>query len=75
MPIQISYLKISKYSKKDSKIQMTFKSYSDHTVPIFTDLKILNLFKLNEYLISSFMFRYFHMHNLPEIFTEYQFCD
>ena len=50
---------------------MTFKSYSDHTEPIFTDLKILNLFKLNEYLISSFMFQYFHMHNLPEIFTEY----
>ncbi len=50
---------------------MAFKSYSDHTEPIFTDLKILNLFKVNDYLISSFMLRYFHMHNLPEIFTEY----
>ncbi len=50
---------------------MTFKSYSDHTEPIFTSLKILNFFKLNEYLVSSFMFRYFHMHNLPEIFNEY----
>ncbi len=29
---------------------MTFKSYSDHTEPIFNDLKILNLYKLNEYL-------------------------
>jgi hypothetical protein len=28
---------------------MTFKSYSDHTEPIFNDLKILNLYKLNEY--------------------------
>ena len=35
---------------------MTFKSYSDHTEPIFTSLKILNFFKLNEYLVSSFMF-------------------
>ena len=26
---------------------MTFKSYSDHTEPIFNDLKILNLYKLN----------------------------
>ena len=31
---------------------MTFKSYSDHTEPIFNDLKILNLYKLNEYLTS-----------------------
>ena len=50
---------------------MTFKSYSEHTEPIFSDLKILNLQKLNEYLTSSFMFRYFHLHNLPEIFTDY----
>ncbi len=50
---------------------MTFKSYSDHTEPFFNDLKILNLYKLNEYLTSTFMFRYFHLHNLPEIFTNY----
>ena len=50
---------------------MTFKSYSDHTEPIFNDLKILNVYKLNEYLTSSFMFRYFHLNNLPEIFTNY----
>ena len=50
---------------------MTFKSSSEHTEPIFNDLKILNLSKLSEYLISSFMFRYFHLHNLPEIFNDY----
>ena len=50
---------------------MTFKSYSEHTEPIFNDLKILNLSKLNEYIISSFMFRYFHLRNLPEIFNDY----
>ena len=52
---------------------MTFKSYSDHTESIFTDLKILNLFKLNEYLTSSFMFRYFHLNDLPDIFTDYSY--
>ena len=50
---------------------MTFKSYSEHTEPIVNDLKILNQQKLNEYLTSSFMFRYFHLHNLSEIFTDY----
>ena len=50
---------------------MTFKSYSDHIEPIFNELKILNLFKLNEYLTSSFMFRYCHLNNLPDIFTDY----
>ena len=50
---------------------MTFKSYSDHTKPIFSDLKILNLYKLNEYLTSLFVFRYFHLHNLSEIFKDY----
>ena len=34
---------------------MAFKSYSEHTEPIFNDLKILNLSKLNEYLTSSFI--------------------
>jgi hypothetical protein len=50
---------------------MTFKSYFDHTEPIFNDLKILNLYKLNEYLTSLFMFRYFHLQNLPKIFNNY----
>ena len=50
---------------------MTFKSYFDHTEPIFNDLKILNLYKLNDFLTSLFMFRYFHLQNLPEIFDKY----
>ena len=63
-------IKLVNIQKKVVRL-MTFKSYSEHTEPIFNDLKILNLSKLNEYLISSFMFRYFHLHNLPEIFTDY----
>ena len=50
---------------------MSFKSYHDHTKPIFTDLKILNLHKLNDYLTCQFMFRYFNFQNLPEVFTDY----
>jgi hypothetical protein len=50
---------------------ITFKSYSDHTEPIFSDLNILNLYKLNDFLTSLFMFRYFNLQNLPEIFDKY----
>ncbi len=49
---------------------MTFKSYFDHTEPIFSDLSILNLCKLNEFLTSLLMFRYFNLQNLPEIFNQ-----
>ena len=50
---------------------MTFKSYMDHSEPTFNDLKILNLFKINDYLTSMFMFRYVHLKNLPELYTNY----
>ena len=39
---------------------MTFKSYFDSCEPIFNNLQILDLFKLNEYLTSLFMIRYFY---------------
>ena len=35
---------------------MTFRSYFDHSEPIFSDLRILNLNKPNEYVTSMFMF-------------------
>jgi hypothetical protein len=50
---------------------MTFKSYFDHSEPIFCHLKILSLYKINFYLTSMFMFRYYHLKNLPELFTNY----
>ena len=50
---------------------MTFKSYLEHTDSIFEYLGILNLNKLNDYLTSLFMFRYHHLNNLPEVFTNY----
>jgi hypothetical protein len=45
---------------------MTFNSYLAHSEPIFKDLKILDIYKINDYLISLFMFRYHYAKNLPE---------
>jgi hypothetical protein len=50
---------------------MTFKSYSEHSETIFKNLKILNIYQVNDFLISLFMFRYFNLKNLPEIFMSY----
>jgi hypothetical protein len=50
---------------------ITFSSYFEHTDPIFKKLKILNIYKINEYLTSLFMFRYYKVQNLPEIFCNY----
>ena len=50
---------------------MTFQSYTSHTEKIFIDLQILNLRKLNKYLTSLFMFRYHHLNNLPNFFTNF----
>jgi hypothetical protein len=33
-----------------------FKSYSDHSEPLFSDLKILNVYKIDDYLCSIFIF-------------------
>jgi hypothetical protein len=37
---------------------MTFMSYLEHSEPIFKDLNILDIFKINDYLTALFMFRY-----------------
>ena len=50
---------------------MAFKSYFDLSEPIFKDLNILNIFKINDYLTALFMFRYHHFNNLPEFFKDY----
>ena len=54
---------------------MTFKSYFEHTEPIFQELQILHIYKVNDYLTSLFMIRHFHLQNLPEIFTNYFSAD
>ena len=50
---------------------MTFKSYLEHSEPIFKDLNILDIFKINDYLTALFMFRYHHLNNLPDFFKNY----
>ena len=42
---------------------MTYKSYSEHTEPIFKDLNILDIFKINDFLTAMFMFRYHSLKN------------
>ena len=50
---------------------MTFKSYLEHTEPMFKELGILNIFRINDNLTAIFMFRYHHLQNLPEVFENY----
>ena len=57
--------------QKKSVRLMTFKSYLEHSEPIFSNLKILNVYKINNYLTSLFMFRYHYTKNLPEVFANY----
>ena len=50
---------------------MTFKSYTEHSEPLFNKLNILNIKKINDFLTSLFMFRYHYLNNLPKYFTNY----
>ena len=50
---------------------MTFKSYLEHTEPIFKELGILNIFQINDSLTAMFIFRYYYLENLPETFENY----
>ena len=50
---------------------MTFKSYTEHSEPLFNKLNILNIKKINDFLTSLFMFRFHYLNNLPKYFTDY----
>ena len=62
--------KLMRIRKKIVRL-ITFKSYSEHTEMIFKNLGILNVYQINDYLTSIFMFRYFNLKNLPETFANY----
>jgi hypothetical protein len=62
--------KIMNIQKKIVRL-MIFNSYLEHTKPIFKELGILNIFKINDFLTSLFMFRYHNLNNLPEVFSNY----
>ena len=44
---------------------INFKSYMDHSEPSFKYLKILNIYQINDYLCSLFMFRFNYCQNMP----------
>ena len=46
---------------------LTNSDYRAHSSPLFYQLKILDIFKLNSFYIGTFMFKYHH-HLLPECF-------
>ena len=62
--------KLINIQKKIIRLMM-FKSYSEHSEPLFNEAKILNIEKINDFLISLFMFRYHYLDNLPKYFTNY----
>ena len=51
---------------------MCFKSYTDHSEPLFFNLKILNIYKINDHLCSLFMYRCMNYNqNLPNLYNYY----
>jgi hypothetical protein len=48
-----------------------FKSYMDRSEPIFLQLKILDIYKINDYLCSLFMYRFNYCQNLPDFYNDY----
>ena len=67
---KIRIQKIMNIQKKIVRL-MTFKSYVEHAEMIFKELRILDIFKINDYLTAIFMFRYHRLKNLPEKFSNY----
>ena len=67
---QTKLQKILNVQKKIVRL-ISFKSYLEHSNPLFHNLKILNIFKINDYLCSLFMYRYKYSNNLPEFFNDY----
>ena len=50
---------------------ISFKSYMEHSKPLFLDLKILNIYQINDYLCSLFMYRRYYCQNLPDFYNDY----
>jgi hypothetical protein len=51
---------------------MCFKSYTDYSEPLFFNLKILNIYKINDHLCSLFTYRCMNYdQNLPNLYNYY----
>ena len=42
-----------------------------HSEPLFLNLKILNVYKINDYLCSLFMYRCYYGKKLPDLYINY----
>jgi hypothetical protein len=62
--------KLTNVQKKIVRL-ICFKSYTDHSEPLFLDLKILNIYKINDYLCGIFMYRFNYCQNLPDFYSNY----
>ena len=49
---------------------ITFSSYNKHSAPLFQKLKLLNLYQINDLVISILMFD-FQKGNLPNYFDDF----
>jgi hypothetical protein len=64
--------KLLKTQKKIVRRLMCFKSYTDHSEPLFFNLKIVNIYKINDHLCSLFMYRCINYNqNLPNLYNYY----
>ena len=59
-------LRLEKIQKKLIRM-ITSAPYKAHTAPLFLDTKILNIYQINEYMTSMFMYKYNH-DLLPNVF-------
>ena len=50
---------------------ISFKSFMEHSKPLFLDMKILNIYQINDYLCSLFMYRRNYCQNLPDFYNDY----
>lgn len=70
IPYTVSYTKLMNIQKKIVRL-MSLKIYFDRTEPIYQELQILNIYEVNYFLTSLFMYRYSCLQNLPENFINY----
>ena len=63
----VSYLNRIYYLQKRAVRAVTNSDYRAHTAPLFSKLKILDIFQINTLDIAKFMFRY-HNNLLPPLF-------
>ena len=57
--------------KKKTARPICFKRYMDHSETLFLNLKIPNVYKINDYLSGLFIYRYHYGKKLPDLYINY----